>query len=210
MNPTGNTGACHHHRHSIRLRGYDYGQAGAYFVTVCAQEQVCLFGEVMDGEMRLNECGRVIEQCWLGIPNHFPHVALDAFVIMPNHLHGIIVITGTVGANGGANNGANAGANVGANNYSPLRYAPGTTKFKSPSKTIGSIVRGFKIGVTKWFRQHTNIFHVWQRNYYEHVVRDDGSLDRIRQYIAMNPLQWVLDRENPEGKPVAAVESWEV
>jgi REP element-mobilizing transposase RayT len=152
---------------------------------------------VVDEAMRLNEYGQMAEQCWLDIPNHFPHADLDAFVVMPNHIHGIVVITD----------------NVGANNYSPLRTPSNDhssrTAFQSPSKTIGAIVRGFKIGVTKWFRQHTNTFHVWQRNYYEHVIRDADALDHIRRYIEMNPMQWTLDRENPEGRPIAAVRPWE-
>lgn len=81
-----------HHRRSIRLPGYDYSRAGAYFVTICAQDRACLFGDIADGVMRLNDAGRVVERCWHEIPIHFPHVELDEFVIMPNHVHGIIVI----------------------------------------------------------------------------------------------------------------------
>ena len=87
-----------HHRRSIRLKGYDYAQAGAYFVTICTQHRACLFGEVVNGQMQLNDAGRFVEQCWLDIPHHFPHVELEAFVVMPNHVHGIIVITDPVGA----------------------------------------------------------------------------------------------------------------
>ena len=120
-----------HHRRSIRLHGYDYAQPGAYFVTVCTQNRRCLFGGVMGGAMRLNAAGRVVEKCWHNIPSHFPHVALDAFVVMPNHVHGILRIVD---------------ASVGAKNFSPLQTGQrphGTTK------TIGSVIRGFKIGVTK-------------------------------------------------------------
>jgi REP element-mobilizing transposase RayT len=120
-----------HHRRSIRLRGYDYSQVGAYFITICTHERICLFGEVVDGEMRLNNAGRMVEQCWNEMPTHFPHVKLDEYVIMPNHVHGILVIT----------------VAVGAISFSPLQMPHGT------SKTIGSVIRGFKIGVTKWFRQ---------------------------------------------------------
>ena len=88
-----------HHRHSLRLKDFDYSQTGAYFLTLCTQKRACLFGDVVDGEMRLNDAGRVVEQCWLEIPNHFPRLDLDAFVVMPNHVHGILVITdGPVGA----------------------------------------------------------------------------------------------------------------
>ncbi|MBW7884612.1 MAG: hypothetical protein H3C34_18635 [Caldilineaceae bacterium] len=164
-------------RRTLRLQGYDYAQPGAYYLTICTHERACLFGEIRMGEMHLNGAGHVATQCWLAIPEHFPHVELDAFVVMPNHVHGIIMITG----------------NVGAKNFSPLPRAP----LRSPSKTIGSIVRGYKIGVTKWFRQNTNVYTVWQRNYYEHIIRNEASLQRIRDYILTNPARWSEDRENP-------------
>jgi len=172
-------------RRSIRLKGYDYSRAGAYFVTICTHQRQCLFGDIVDGDMRLNALGEIARQCWLAIPDHFPHARLDEFVIMPNHVHGIIWIVDDVRADA-----ANV---VGAKNFSPLQnqYPHGT------SKTIGSIVRGFKIGVTKWARQHANVHTVWQRNYYEHIIRDEKSLNRIRQYIMSNPMRWHLDRENP-------------
>jgi putative transposase len=172
-----------HHRQSIRLKGYDYRQVGAYFITICTQEKACLFGEVVNGEMKLNDAGRIVEHCWLEIPHHFPHVALDAFVVMPNHVHGILWIV------------------VDIRNTSPPQPTLQSPAMQSPSKTIGSIVRGFKIGVTKWFRQNTDIYTVWQRNYYEHIIRNDKSLTRIREYIANNPQRWEFDRENPLATP---------
>ena len=84
-----------HHRRSIRLKGYDYTRAGAYFVTICTKDGACLFGDVADGVMRLNQMGHIVRQCWLAIPDHFPHVLLDEFVVMPNHVHGILVIMPT-------------------------------------------------------------------------------------------------------------------
>jgi REP element-mobilizing transposase RayT len=134
--------------------------------------------------MRLNEAGRIVEQCWAAIPSHFPDVVLDAFIVMPNHVHGIVIFTGKT---------------VGAKNVSPL---PGT------SKTIGSIVRGFKIGVTKWFRGNCGIGEVWQRNYYEHIIRDDESLNRIREYIRNNPMRWAFDRENPTATEMEPEAAW--
>jgi hypothetical protein len=86
------------HRRSIRLKGYDYSQLGAYFVTICAHDRACLFGEVVNSQIQLNEAGRFVEQCWLEIPLHFPQVELDGYAVMPNHVHGIIVINGPVGA----------------------------------------------------------------------------------------------------------------
>jgi putative transposase len=177
-----------HHRHSIRLKGYDYTQAGAYFVTVCTKDRACLFGDVADGEMRLNQIGYIVRQCWLAIPEHFPRVLLDEFMVMPNHVHGIIVII-------------RATHNVGAThaspqpNASPLRARPHGPQRQS----VASIVGSFKSAATKRINEHrgTPGTPVWQRNYYEHIIRNDESLNRIRQYIMNNPLQWTLDRENP-------------
>jgi len=143
-----------HNRQSIRLQGYDYTQPGAYFITIVTHDRACLFGEIVNGEMRINECGERAQQCWLEIPDHFPQTQLDEFVIMPDHIHGIIII--------------NDFPMVGAKNFSPLPFESSSrscqssprsniTPFRSPSQTIGSIVRGFKIGVTKWMRQNTDI-----------------------------------------------------
>ncbi len=169
-----------HHRRSIRLKGYDYTQPGAYFITICAHQRAHLFGRVVDGEMVLNALGEIARQCWLAIPNHFPQARLDEFVIMPNHVHGIVWIVN----------------NVGTRNFSPPPSPD--QRPRGTSKTVGSIVRGFKIGVTKWARQHTDVYTVWQRNYYEHIIRDDRALYAIRQYIRDNPLRWHLDRYNPD------------
>jgi REP element-mobilizing transposase RayT len=176
-----------HKRRSIRLKGYDYSQQGMYFVTVCTHNHHFLFGHIAEERITLNNAGRFTNKCWLEIPEHFPHVALDEFIIMPNHIHGIIIINDI---------------NVGANNYSPLQI----NQFRSPSKTIGSMIRGFKIGVTKWFRANTNVYNVWQRNYYEHIIRNENKLNKIREYIINNPLKWLLDRENPDRKGIDKLE----
>ena len=171
------------HRRSIRLPEYDYRQVGAYFITICTHNRIPLFGDVVDDEMRLNEAGRIVWECWKAIPDHYAHAKTDAFIAMPNHVHGIIVI------------GYDGRAGVGANNYSPLQH--NASQFRSPSKTLGSIVRGFKIGVTKWFRANTDIYLVWQRNYYEHVIRNESALRDVRQYILHNPAKWGDDPDNP-------------
>jgi putative transposase len=172
-----------HQRRSIRLQGYDYSQSGAYFITLCTRNSECLFGKIVganhhspafdcnDSVVALNDAGKVANQCWLEIPDHFPSVALDAFIIMPNHVHGIVLIT--------KNDRLPLRAKR-ANDDSPLR--------SGRSETIGSIVRGFKIGVTKWFKEnHPDIQTVWQRNYYEHVIRNEDELKETRVYIANNP-----------------------
>ncbi|MBF0219052.1 MAG: hypothetical protein HQL49_05925 [Gammaproteobacteria bacterium] len=200
------------HRRSIRLQGYDYSQAGAYFVTICTHNRECLFGEIVDGEMRLNEAGNIARQCWDDIPIHFPQVDLDEFVVMPNHIHGIVVITGNVGAKNFSPQPQPNFSPQPQPNFSPL---PQPTRPCGTSKTIGSIVRGFKIGVTKWMRNNTPIYDVWQRNYWEQIVRNTPELNRIREYIHNNPVQWELDKSfapTEIREPIAeyGVEAWMV
>jgi putative transposase len=158
-------------------------------VTVCTHNRVILFGENENGKMvlpvhfvracaeRKNEAGRIVEKHWKEISIHFPHAELDHFVVMPNHIHGLLLIV----------------RDEGAKDFSPLRkQQPSGT-----SKTIGSIIRGFKIGTTKWMREQTMIHNVWQRNYYDRVIRNEADLNRIREYIAANPMRWAEDSENP-------------
>jgi REP element-mobilizing transposase RayT len=135
--------------------------------------------------MCLNDAGRAAELFWKAIPEHFPRAQLDAHIVMPNHIHGIIWIVD---------------ASVGANNHLPLQL----TRSKlfpaghGTSKTIGSIVRGFKIAVTRWMRLHGRVTPVWQRNYHDHIIRNERSLNRIRKYIRENPANWHRDRNNPQ------------
>jgi len=170
-----------HHRRSIRLKGYDYSQAGLYFITIVTKNRIDLFGEIKNGKMILNDAGKIAKKYWLEIPDHFPNTKLHSFIIMPNHIHGIIEIT------------------VGAKNFSP-QPSP-QPSFRSPSKTIGSVVRGVKIGITKWFqRQFSNQYPVgksiWQRNYWEHIIRNENEYNRIAQYIINNPVKWENDKLN--------------
>lgn len=141
-----------HHRRSIRLKGYDYAQAGLYFITICTNHRQHIFGEVLNSQMILNDTGKVADECWQAIPQHFPNAILHEFVVMPNHVHGIIELTtNSVGAKN-----ISPRNPIGAKDISPRQI----NEFKSPSKTIGSVVRGYKIGVTKWCRNNTNIFNV--------------------------------------------------
>jgi hypothetical protein len=192
-----------HHRRSIRLKGYDYSQEGLYFVTICCQNRQCLFGKIVDGKMILNDAGKIAKDCWQEIPNHFPNAILHEYVVMPNHIHGIVQL---VGANQNSPNDVDV-HDVGANKYSPNQNSPdngdnddmiGAKIFSplrcSPSKTIGSIVRGYKIGVTKWMRQNTNVYDVWQRNYYEHIIRNERAFKYITEYIVNNPNRWNEDK----------------
>ena len=189
-----------HHRRSIRLKGYNYSQLGAYFVTICTHGRECVFGEVVDGRMRLNALGKIARQCWLDIPRHFPHAALDAFVVMPNHVHGIIWIVESQNDDSIRATDVIVGARhemVGATHASPLHTQ--TNPPRGPKRrSIGAIVGSYKSAVTKRINERRNTpgATVWQRNYYEHVIRNDESLNRIRQYILENPIRWHLDREN--------------
>jgi len=194
----------HHRDRSIRWFAYDYAQAGAYFVTICTCRHQCLFGRVVDDAMELNAAGLAVASCWRAIPAHYPDIVLDAFVVMPNHMHGILMISSNVGANNHSPVGGRD--HTGANVYSPLptdeRAAPmhrRIVRARGTSRTVGAVVRGFKIGVTKWMRQNTDVPDVWQRDYYEHVIRSEQQLCRIRRYIEANPANWMLDHENPQG-----------
>jgi putative transposase len=188
-------------RHSIRLKGYDYSKAGLYFITLCCQDRLPLFGQIVRGnnasvQMILNDAGHIADKCWLEIPMHYPNVILHEYVIMPNHIHGIIEIVGannhspiTITNNHSPANVANN--DIRAKNISPL---PPPSPPNGTSKTIGAMVRGFKIGVTKWMRQNTTVHDVWQRNYYEHIIRNEQSYVRIAKYIINNPVNWQEDK----------------
>ncbi|MDP2852133.1 MAG: transposase [Gallionella sp.] len=168
-----------HHRRSIRLRNYDYSQAGAYFITLCTQKRESLFGAVVGDVVQLNEAGRLVQNVWGALPEHYSCVELDSFVVMPNHIHSIVVLNG-VGAQFIA-----PSSDQGAMNRAP---------------TLGEIIRAFKARCTHGINQLRSVQGVllWQRNYYEHVIRNEPSLQEIREYIANNPAQWANDRENPE------------
>jgi REP element-mobilizing transposase RayT len=177
-------------RQSTRLRGYDYTQCGAYFVTICAWKRRSLFGEVVNGEMHSNALGDVVAEAWLAIPMHFRAVELDTYTVMPNHAHGIVVIA------------------VAAQHAAPSH--PPSPPFAVAPGSLGAIVRSFKSAVTKRANEIGIRFapQLWQRNYYEHVIRNDDSLGRIREYIAANPARWELDAENPQPRGVDEFDRW--
>ena len=177
-------------RRSIRLPAYDYGQAGAYFVTICTYQRKPLFGRVVEGNIRLNAVGRVAESEWLRTPHVRLEIGLDDFVLMPNHLHGIVVIVD--------DRAADEVAPVGAHGRAPLQR---------PARSLGSLIAGYKAASAK----RINILRgspgapVWQRNYYEHIVRNERERDRIREYIRANPFNWDQDEYNPAvGTPAPA------
>jgi len=161
-----------HHRKSIRLQGYDYSQEGLYFITICCQNRSCFFGEIQSGQMLLNEYGQIAHQEWLKTAELRSNIAIDEFVIMPNHMHGIIQVTKKEEAS---------------------QRLDHTSGLHGPSKTIGAIIRGYKSAVTKQVTQLGFGGQLWQRNYYDHIIRSEKSYIAIRNYIINNPENWKED-----------------
>jgi len=161
-------------RKSLRLKSYDYSSSGAYFITVCSYKKGLLFGEVSNDQAITNSFGLTVKKCWDDLPNHYPQINLDSFIVMPNHVHGIVwLMHEAVGAG--------------------LRPAP---------TPLSEIVRAFKSFSGRRINElrKTPSLPVWQRNYYEHVIHDEEDLNKIREYITNNPLKWALDEENPANK----------
>jgi putative transposase len=191
-----------HHRRSIRLREFDYTEGGAYFVTICTFQGDCLFGDIVDGKMLLNEFGIAVKKTWLGIQNHLPNVDLDEFVIMPNHHHGILLINNaTVSTNVGAKQVSSASPAFGGN---PGKGEAGESLASPPphgtqSGSLAAIVQNYKSVSARSVNKLRNNpgCPVWQRNYYERVIRSESELSKVREYIINNPMKWELDKENP-------------
>ena len=182
-----------HRRRSIRRKGYDYPLPGAYFVTLISSGRVSLFGEIMDGELRQSDIGKLVNDCWLGITNSFTSIGLDDIVIMPNHLHGIIFIHEALGKGEAFADNDPSVVGAMAANASPLRPR-GTTL-----GSLGAIIQNFKSVSTRKVnkRYFEPGYKIWQKNYHERVVRNERELNAIRQYIRDNPHNWELDHENP-------------
>ena len=177
----------HHRRQSIRLKGYNYSQPGAYFVTICTRKRECLFGQIINGVMHLNEFGDIATEEWLQSSEIRHEIQLDIFMVMPNHIHGIVIITNNKDSD-----------IVGATGRSPLHT--GSKKAYGPAKrSLGSFIAGYKSQVTKrvnLLRRSPGI-PVWQRNYYEHIIRHDDEMNQLRNYIATNPIGWESDKYHP-------------
>ena len=182
-----------HHRRSIRLKGYDYSRPGTYYVTICVHDRECLFGDIMDGEMHLNAYGKIVQTEWLKSSEIRNEIELDAYQIMPNHFHGIVIIrNGTMNDDRGDRPIAPAWTN--ATPSSSIVPA-----FKMRTKSLSSLMAGFQSPVTSKINQlrGTPKQDVWQRNYFDRIIRNDKELNRIRKYIIENPMKWDLDKENP-------------
>jgi putative transposase len=172
----------HRGHRSIRCQGYDYSSPGLYFVTICTHEKRCVLGGVIDGRVKLSAIGQIVREFWLAIPSHSCAVTLHEFVVMPNHLHGIIEIVAELGHGRG----------------SPQLTRRSPTAPNVVPGSLGAIGRSFKAAVTK--RAHVELqwpHPVWQRNYFERVLRDGREYADAARYVAENTLKWEFDRENP-------------
>jgi len=175
---------------SARLQDYNYASPGAYFVTVVTHNRECLFGNLVDGKVVLNGMGKIVEECWYDLPNHYSYITLDQFIVMPNHIHGIVIIN-------------NAAVETGHIVETGLRPVSTTTTTTTTTTTknhgLSEIVRALKSFSARKINKlrKTKNLLVWQSRFYDHIVRDEKSLNNIREYIMNNPLNWETDNENP-------------
>jgi len=188
-------------RHSIRLRRHNYSQPGSYFFTICAADHESIFGRVRAGTMECNPAGEAVWNIWRELPVRFPAIELDAFVVMPNHLHGILFLCPPNPPPGRA-----SPAPTKTNAHTARRGNPWVARRDSPSRapSLGQIIGAFKSLSAAAVNHALNRRNqsVWQRNYFEHIVRSAKDLDAVRLYIAQNPMQWLNDRENPAARQV--------
>ena len=184
-----------HKRQSIRLKGYDYSRSGFYFITICCYQRECLFGKITDGQIKLNNFGELVKQEWLKSAEIRKEIELGEFVIMPNHFHAIVIIDRNAGT-----------MNLGANGRSTLQKINHSSEIQSSKqaismkpKSLSSLIAGFKSATTKKINmiRETPQNPVWQRNYYDNIIRNDESLDKIREYVQNNPLSWENDQLHP-------------
>jgi REP element-mobilizing transposase RayT len=200
-------------RRSIRLKGYDYARDGAYFVTICTQGRERVFGTVVQGEMRPNECGRQVARCWTWLAEQYPYVHVDEWIVMPDHTHAIIVITDTHGDDGRSNaTHPNIATPNATDMYEPCRGGSRTAQLRTASTTdsvirkadgvhseptqrkpLGRLIGAFKTVSTGRVNdlKGTPGAQLWQRNYHERVIRNSLALDALRRYVANNPVLWV-------------------
>ncbi len=179
-------------RRSIRLRNYDYSQPGAYFVTICIETRACILGEVVGAEVHRSPAGDMADSWWRELPHKYPHLQLDERVVMPNHVHGILLLIEDWDAGG-----------------RPHRAAPTGSSDSHPGNglraTVGDVVGWYKAQTTNAYIDGVKELNwprfpgrLWQRDYYEHIIRDEEELQRAREYIALNPARWTEDHNHPD------------
>ena len=192
-----------HHRNSIRLKGHDYSQAGLYFITICVKDREYSFGEIIHDKMILNSAGIIADKCWLEIPNHFPHTILHEYIIMPNHIHGIIELVRNivrplhdVGTRHVVSLRDNPDNHVGASHVIPI---PGPqhnqNQFSKPIPgSVSVIIQQYKSSVKRLCNKNNIANFQWQSRFYDHIIRDERSYHRIAEYIINNPVEWNDDK----------------
>ena len=174
-----------HHRRSIRLKEYDYSQEGYYYITICTKNKIEYFGKIVNGKMELSKIGGIVCDEWIKTKQIRKNVKLDAWVVMPNHFHGIVIIDDEIVI-----------SHVGTCRGMPLQ------QFAKPiSNSLPMIVNHFKSAVKRWCNKNGHEYFQWQRNYYEHVIHNEIALYKIRRYIINNPMQWHIDRNNSDKHP---------
>ncbi len=197
-----------HHRRSIRLKGYDYSQASAYFITICCQRITHRFGHIKNKEMILNEYGAIAYHEWLNLLNRYPNIALDVFQIMPNHMHGIIILKNTDDETTLTNLPLQTDSTTNVSVRAGLAPAPQQEKRQPqglPTTTVGDMVGAYKSLVTNaclaiYKTKNTTTGKLWQRNYYEHIIRNEQAYYNISEYIIHNPAKWTADKFNLSGE----------
>jgi putative transposase len=188
-------------RKSIRLPCYDYSQPGAYFITICTHQRRCCMARVVDNRVIPSLLGEIVENQWTNLPRHYPHIEIEAFVLMPNHVHGVIVIVGAGWEP--APTGSDAKPDHPRGGDTALEgLEPAPTESVAKQHGVPEIVRGFKTFSARRINEmrRTPGAQFWQRSYYEHIIRNEQELGRITEYIESNPLNWQLDRENPKSQ----------
>jgi len=170
---------------TLRLSHWDYSWPGFYYVTICTKDRACCLGEVKNDQVYFSEIGKVVFECWINIPKHFGNTILDDWIIMPNHLHGIIVITEKNDFDDKNCRDAPWHVSTG-NKFAPLQ-----------SKSLPSIINHFKGSVKRFCNKNDLAEFAWQERYYEHIIKDEDDYARIKKYIANNPINWEIDRNNP-------------
>ncbi len=186
-----------HYRKSIRLINYDYSKIGYYYVTICTKDRKCILGEIENESILLNKTGKIVKECLENVANHYDDVELDEYCIMPNHIHGVIKIRR--GLIHQTPNNSEKEINKNQRILGMINHAPTTDwmLMKNVNITLGKIVRYFKAHATKTIHDYSKDDFKWQRNYYEHIIRNDEDLNKIREYINNNPYNWDDDRNNP-------------
>ncbi len=193
-------------RKSTRLPGYDYTQPGAYFVTLCTCNRVSLFGEIVAGEMHCNDFGRITSKTWEWLSQQYLYIELDAWIVMPNHLHGIVMINQDCRGRSrpAPTSGNRSDLAFGVQPVSaPVNPSTNTIDDSMIRKPLGQIIGAFKTVSGKQINllRNSPSKPVWQRSFFEHIIRNDKSLEIIRSYIINNPMRWNLDKDNLAARP---------